>query len=79
MALNPLIIFSKDAFSFSKATTSVLVRRYSCKTTIASACSSVNSNSFTKFILASCLFLEALITFITSSKIEIHLIKPSTI
>ena len=79
MEVSPAIIFSKAAFSFSRATTSVLVKRYNCKTTIASACSGVNSNSLTKLSLASCLFLEALITLITSSRMEIHLIKPSTI
>ena len=46
---------------------------------IASACSFVKSNSFTKFSLASTLFLLARITRITSSKIDKHLISPSTI
>ena len=39
----------------------------------------MKSNSFTKFIFASALFLDPLITLITSSKIDIHFIKPSKI
>ena len=73
-------IFKFKSFnSSSSKVISVLVKRYNCKVTIASACSIVKSNSLTKFSLASLLFLLALITRITSSSILIAFIKPSTI
>ncbi len=79
ISLYSLIRVSKWLASFSSSVISVFVKRYNCKLTIASACLSLNSNSLIKLIFAWDLLLLPRIILITSSKIEIALIKPLTI
>ena len=77
--LHSSILFFKSSHLSFNSTISVLVNLYSCNITIASACSIVKSNFSTKLFLASVLFLLDLITFITSSNIDIAFIRPETI
>src|SRR5699024_12770124 len=65
--------------SFLREVISVFVKRYNCSAKIASACSSLKLYSLIIFSLALLLFFDERIVLISSSKIDIALIKPSTI
>ena len=70
ISLNFSIFLFKSACSFLSWLTSVLVKRYNCKETIASAWLGVKSYLAIKFFLASFLSLEDLIVLITWSRIS---------